>query len=74
MRGTPNRILVASTDGGPAPGGPAGAVVDETTWDAILAAGIDPEHCDAAAALGAVGATFTTGPTGMDHGDIAIVA
>jgi hydroxypyruvate reductase len=56
---------------------PAGAYVDGTTWDAIARAGIDPDlalaRCDAGSALHAVGALVVTGPTGVNHADIAIV-
>ena len=79
LRGTPHVAFVAGTDGvdGPEPDAPAGAFVDGTTWDAIRAAGIDPDHAiarrDAGTALGAVGALVVTGPTGVNHADIAIV-
>lgn len=79
LRGTPRIALVAGTDGrdGPGADAPAGALVDGTTWDAIAAAGIDPERAlarrDAGTALAAVGALVATGPTGVNHADIAIV-
>src|SRR5258708_314403 len=47
---------------------PAGAYVDSSTWDQIIAKGIDPELAlerrDAGTALAAVGALVVTGPTG----------
>ena len=79
LRGTPRVAFVAGTDGvdGPGPDAPAGAFVDGMTWDAIVRAGIDPEAAitrrDAGTALGAVGALVVTGPTGVNHADIAIV-
>lgn len=82
IRGLDRSAFVAGSDGvdGPPPYGrpaPAGAYVDGTTWDAIAAAGIDPAaalaRCDAGTALHAVGALVVTGPTGINHADIAIV-
>jgi glycerate-2-kinase len=83
LRGGNRSALVAGTDGvdGPAPPGrttsAAGAFVDGRTWDAIRAAGIDPDgalaRCDSFAALDRVSATFWTGPTGVNHADIAII-
>ena len=79
LRGTTHIAFVAGTDGvdGPEPDAPAGAFVDGTTWDAIVRVGIDPERAierrDAGTALGAVGALVVTGPTGVNHADIAIV-
>ncbi len=82
LRGSDRSAFVAGSDGidGPPPRGrpaPAGAYVDGTTWDAITAAGIDPQRAldrrDAGSALPAVGALFVTGPTGINHADIAIV-
>jgi hydroxypyruvate reductase len=82
LRGTDASAFVAGSDGvdGPPPKGrpaPAGAYVDGTTWDAIIAAGIDPaaalQRRDAGTALAAVGALVITGPTGINHADIAVV-
>jgi len=82
LRGSSRAAFVAGTDGmdGPLPASwpaPAGAYVDGTTWDAIASAGIDPDlalaRCDAGSALHAVGALVVTGPTGVNHADIAIV-
>src|SRR6185503_19452730 len=64
LRGTARSALVVGTDGvdGPPPAerpAPAGAWVDGATWDAIAAAGRDPDAalatCDAGPALAAVG-------------------
>lgn len=82
FRGTQRAALVAGSDGvdGPPPASrpsPAGAFVDGTTWDAIVAAGIDParalERCDAGTALDAIGALVVTGPTGINHADIVLL-
>ena len=82
VRGTDRAAFVAGSDGvdGPAPpdrAASAGAYVEGSTWDAIVAAGIDPQRaldrCDAGSALHAVGALFVPGPTGINHADIAIV-
>jgi hydroxypyruvate reductase len=82
LRGTDRAAFVAGSDGidGPPPRdrpAPAGAFVDGSTWDAIAHTGIDPQRaldrCDAGTALAAVGALFVTGPTGINHADVAIV-
>lgn len=82
LRGTARGALVAGTDGidGPPPPdrpAPAGAWVDGTTWDAIVAAGRDPAAalatCDAGTALAAAGALVVTGPTGINHADLVIL-
>lgn len=82
LRGSGRSALVAGSDGidGPAPRGrpaPAGAYVDGASWEAIVAAGIDParalERCDAGTALAAVGALVVTGPTGINHADVVIL-
>jgi glycerate 2-kinase len=75
-------MLAIGSDGmdGPPPRdrpAPAGAFVDRTTWDAIRAAGIDPDEalrrCDAGTALAAVGALVVTGPTGINHADLVVI-
>jgi hydroxypyruvate reductase len=82
LRGTARSALVVGTDGidGPPPPdrpSPAGAWVDGTTWDAIVAAGLDPAaalaRCDAGTALAAVGALVVTGPSGINHADLVIL-
>jgi hydroxypyruvate reductase len=79
LRGTTRSAFVAGSDGrdGPSPRGAAGAYVDGQTWDAIAAARIDPDdalrRCDAGRALDAVGALVVTGPTGINHADVAII-
>jgi hydroxypyruvate reductase len=72
--------LVVGSDGvdGPGPEAPAGAYVDGTTWDAIYARGVDPvaaiDSFDAGTALHAAGALVVTGPTGVNHADLVLVA
>jgi glycerate 2-kinase len=82
FRGTAHAALVAGTDGkdGPAPRArpsPAGAFVDSTTWDRIVATGRDPEAAlarrDAGTVLDAIDALIVTGPTGINHADLVIV-
>ena len=82
LRGTNLIAMAIGSDGvdGPPPAGraaPAGALVDGTTWDAIVAAGHDPERalarCDAGTVLDAVGALVVTGPTGINHGDLVVI-
>lgn len=82
VQGGSNRAFVVGTDGidGPPPpdrASPAGAWVDGATWDAIVAAGVDPgaalATCDAGTALSAVGALVVTGPTGINHADLILV-
>jgi len=80
LRGTADSAFVAGSDGidGPPPAGrpaPAGAYVDGTTWDAIgdAAATRALERRDAGSVLAAVGALVITGPTGINHADLAVV-
>ena len=82
LRGGELSALVVGTDGidGPPPldrPAPAGAWIDGTTWDAIIAAGRDPAAalagCDAGTALHAVGALVVTGATGINHADLVII-
>lgn len=69
-------ILAAGTDGRDGPTDAAGAVVDETTWQRIAAAGRDPAHdlrrCNAHPALDAVGMLVRTGSTGTNVADIVL--
>jgi hydroxypyruvate reductase len=80
LRGSDQSAFVAGSDGidGPAPANrpaPAGAYVDGTTWDAIgdAVATRALERRDAGTALAAVGALVITGPTGINHADLAVV-
>lgn len=82
LRDSARGALVVGTDGidGPPPAGrdaPAGAWVDGTTWDRIVAAGYDPAAalaaCDAGTVLDAVGALVVTGPSGINHADLVIL-
>jgi len=83
IAGTDRCAFCVGSDGidGPPPANrpaPAGAYVDGTTWQAIEAAGIDPRAAlhrrDAGAALAAAGALVITGPTGINHADLVVVA
>jgi hydroxypyruvate reductase len=74
--------FIAGSDGidGPAPAhrrSPAGAFIDNKSWDRIADAGIDPEqallHRDAGTALDAIGALVVTGPTGINHADVMVI-
>jgi glycerate 2-kinase len=74
--------FVVGSDGidGPAPAhrrSPAGAFIDNASWDRIADEGIDPEHAlahrDAGTALDAIGALVVTGPTGINYGDVMVV-
>jgi glycerate 2-kinase len=71
-------VLVAGSDGIDGNARGAGAIVTGATWDAIAAAGLDPRtalaRCDAAPALAAAGAQIVTGPTGVNHADLMLVA
>ncbi len=71
-------LLAAGTDGRDGPTDAAGAVVDDSTWDRIARAGIDPEHAlhqhDAYPALDAAGVLLRTGYTGTNVMDLVIGA
>ena len=76
LQGTRRSAFVAGSDGidGSTQLGAAGAYIDGRTWQAI---GPDApaalQRCDAGAVLGRVGALVVTGPTGINHADIAIL-
>ena len=69
-------LLAAGTDGRDGPTDAAGAIVDGTTWNAIFAAGRDPEHDltrhDAYPALASVRALVKPGLTGTNVMDLVI--
>ena len=69
-------LLVAGTDGRDGPTDAAGAIVDGTTWRAIMARGMDPDAAlsahDSYTALDSVGALFQTGATGTNVMDLMI--
>lgn len=69
--------LAADTDGIDGAGDNAGAIVDGTTAQHMRAAGIDPRAAlannDAYNAFRAVGALFTTGPTGTNVNDFRAI-
>lgn len=77
LRGTARSAFVGASDGSDGHSGAAGAYVDGTTWEAMAAAGVDPDaelaRCNAAPALAAVGALFTAAPTGINHADVVIL-
>jgi hydroxypyruvate reductase len=72
----PVALLAAGTDGRDGPTDAAGALVDGSTWDRIVAAGRDPERDlqrhDSYAALAAADALIKTGPTGTNVMDIVV--
>jgi hydroxypyruvate reductase len=78
LRGAPAPIalLAAGTDGRDGPTDAAGAVIDGTTWAAIVANGRDPAHDlarhDAYHALDAAGALLRPGLTGTNVMDVVI--
>ena len=81
--GTRASALVVGSDGidGPPPAhrsAPAGAFVDGASWAGLAAAGIDGDaalaHRDAGSALAAIGALIVTGPTGINHADLVVLA
>ena len=82
LEGSTTCAFVIGSDGmdGPKPEhrvAPAGAFVDGGTWQAIIAAGVNPRRAldrrDAGAALAAVDALVVTGPTGINHGDVVVI-
>lgn len=70
------RLLALGTDGRDGPTDAAGAVVDGKTWEAVRAAGIDPQRAlaehDAYPALDAAGALVRLGLTGTNVMDVVI--
>ena len=68
------RVLVAGSDGIDGTGPWAGAVVDGETWARVASEGERGlRECDSGTVLAAVGATITSGPTGVNHADLVIV-
>jgi hydroxypyruvate reductase len=69
-------ILAAGTDGRDGATDAAGALVDASTWDAVIAAGRDPAHALAShesnAALRAAGALIGRRDTGTNVNDVVI--
>jgi hydroxypyruvate reductase len=72
----PAAVLAAGTDGRDGPTDAAGALVDDSTWLRIAAAGIDPAEAlrrhDAYPALDAATALIRTGPTGTNVMDVVV--
>lgn len=69
-------LLSAGTDGRDGPTDAAGAIVDGSTWDLVLAAGRDPAHDlarhNAYPALEAANALFKPGLTGTNVMDVVV--
>ena len=69
-------LLAAGTDGRDGATDAAGAMVDATTWDSIVAAGRDPSHALSAhesnGALGAASALIARRETGTNVNDVVI--
>jgi glycerate-2-kinase len=67
-------LLAAGTDGQDGPTDAAGAIIDHTTWQALIDAGRDPDldlaRHDSGEALDAVGALIRTGATGTNVNDV----
>ena len=78
LAGVDASLLATGTDGRDGPTDAAGALVDGTTWQRIVAAGRDPAadlaRHDAYPALNAAGALIRTGPTGTNVMDLALAA
>jgi hydroxypyruvate reductase len=75
-RGLGLTLLAAGTDGRDGNTDAAGAVIDATTWDALIAGGRDPandlaEH-RSHEALDTVGALLRTGLSGTNVGDVVV--
>lgn len=70
-------ILCAGSDGIDGNTGAAGACVTGRTWDAIIAAGLDPAAAlaaqNSAPVLAATGAQIITGPTAINHADLTLL-
>jgi len=69
-------FLAAGSDGRDGPGEAAGALVDDSTWARVTAAGLDPRRCldqaDAGQCLQASNDLVFTGPTGTNVMDIML--
>jgi glycerate 2-kinase len=72
------QVMCVGSDGMDGATGAAGAIVDGATWARLAAASVDGERalsmCDAGPALAAVDASLVTGPTGVNHADLMIIA
>ncbi len=78
LRGTRGvTVLVCGSDGIDGNSPAAGAIVDGDTWQHIADTWGAPrsalDRYDSHSALSAVGATVTTGPTGVNHADLVLV-
>ena len=77
IRGLDNAAIISvGSDGTDGPTDAAGGCVDGGSYDALKAAGLDPDEAlrrnDAYRALRAIGGLIVTGPTGTNVNDIAI--
>lgn len=77
LRGRDRSAFVAASDGADGNSNAAGAYVDGATWDALVAAGVDPARAlvdaNAAHALAAIDADFVPGSTGINHADVVVI-
>lgn len=77
IRGLSAAVFSLGSDGTDGPTDAAGGYVDGDSWDAMLAAGVQPEKAlqenDSYCALKAVGGLIMTGPTGTNVNDVAVV-
>lgn len=71
-------LLVGASDGVDGSSPDAGAIVDGSSWARAVARGLDPAAAlaahDAAPVLAAIGDAITTGPTGINHADLVVLA
>ncbi|MBP6842657.1 MAG: DUF4147 domain-containing protein [Kofleriaceae bacterium] len=71
-------VLVGASDGVDGTGPDAGAIVDGSSWARAEARGLDPAAAlaahDSGAVLAAIGDAITTGPTGINHADLVVIA
>ncbi len=71
------QVLVAGSDGIDGNTQAAGAIVDNRSYEKLVAMGISPEsslrRCDSATALAALDAQILTGPTGVNHADLILL-
>jgi glycerate 2-kinase len=74
IAGQPSVFGTLGTDGVDGPTDAAGAIVDGSTLDALVRAGVDGQdalaRCDSHHALDAVGSLIRTGPTGTNVADV----
>jgi hydroxypyruvate reductase len=71
--GKDRSAFVAASDGKDADTTAAGAYVTGETWDQIADPDGELARCNATQALAAIGAVFTSGPTGINHADVVVL-